>query len=369
MNYVLVNHDTIKSNISHLIDFTDKEIMCVVKSNAYGHGLDQIVRTLHSQGINFFSTYYVEEATEINRILPMVNILHLGPVYSSDELVLLSKLGVHVMITSLELLRKVLANADLYENPIKIHIKLDTGLSRNGIHYSRFEHIKDEVFEILNHKNIDCIGLMSHLMMNALQSKETEAQIQRFEDTCLQFAENEINVRYFHLGNTSYLFHEGDKFSNMVRVGIGIYGLSCGIDYSDFGLTINPALSFKSKIISTKRINKGDKVSYGGKFVSSADIQIAVVAAGYADGIPRSSSKESYVLVEGQKCKVLGVICMNNFIIDVTMIKNQVKIGTEVIIFSDGVNNSPTADDWGVWSNTIGYEVVTKVGNLNKRFE
>lgn len=369
MTHVLVNHDTIKSNISQLIDFSDKEIMCVVKSNAYGHGLEQTVRTLQSQGINFFSTYYVEEAIRINKISPKANILHLGPVYSSDELVLLSKLGIHVMITSLELLRKVLANVDLYEKPIKIHIKLDTGLSRNGIHYSRFKHIKDEVFEILNHKNIDCIGIMSHLMMNALQSKETEAQIQRFEDTCLQFTENEINVRYFHLGNTSYLFHEGDKFSNMVRVGIGIYGLSCGIDYSDFGLTINPALSFKSKIISTKRINKGDKVSYGGKFTSNADIQIAVVAAGYADGIPRSSSKEAYVLVEGQKCKVLGVICMNNFIIDVSNIHNQVKIGTEVVIFSDGVNNSPTADDWGVWSNTIGYEVVTKVGNMNNRLD
>ena len=369
MSHVFVNHDTIKSNISQLIDFSDKEIMCVVKSNAYGHGLEQIARTLHSQGINFFSTYYVEEAIRINRILPVTNILHLGPVYSSEELVLLSKLGVHVMITSLELLRKVLANADLYVNPIKIHIKLDTGLSRNGIHYSSFEHIKGEVFEILNHKNIDCIGLMSHLMMNAIQSKETEAQIQRFEDTCLQFAEYEIDVRYFHLGNTSYLFHKGDKFSNMVRVGIGIYGLSCGIDYSDFGLTINPALSFTSKIISTKRINKGDKVSYGGKFVSRTDIQIAVVAAGYADGIPRLSSTDAYVLVEGQKCKILGVICMNNFIIDVSKIEDQVEIGTEVVIFSDGVNNSPTADDWGVWSNTIGYEVVTKVGNQNKCLE
>ena len=188
MTHVLVNHDTISSNISQLIDFSDKEIMCVVKSNAYGHGLEQTVRTLQSQGINFFSTYYVEEAIRINKMSPKANILHLGPVYSSDELVLLSKLGIHVMITSIQLLRKVLASVDFYENPIKIHIKLDTGLSRNGIHYSRFKHIKDEVFEILNHKNIDCIGIMSHLMMNALQSKETEAQIQRFEHTCLQFA-------------------------------------------------------------------------------------------------------------------------------------------------------------------------------------
>jgi alanine racemase len=367
MSHVVVNHKTIASNISQFIDFTDQEIMCVVKSDAYGHGLENIVNTLYSQGIEFFSTYYLEEAIKIKEMLPSVNVLHMGPVFTVEELKLLSQLEIDLMVTSLELLRKINSDADCYQKPLKVHIKLDTGLSRNGIHYSLFDDIKDELFTILENINIDCVGIMSHLMMSNLESEETDAQIHRFEYACSQFIEEEINVRYFHLGNTSYLFHKGDKFSNLVRIGIGTYGLSCGIDYSDFGLTIRPALSFKSEIISSKKIGKGEKISYGGGFISKKEMKTAVVAAGYADGMSRLSSNEAYVLVEGNKCKILGVICMNNFIVDVSTINKTLNIGTEVIIFSDGLNNSPTADDWGVWSDSIGYEVVTKVGNLNKK--
>mgnify|MGYP006135956983 FL=1 len=369
MSDVVVDYNAIKSNISQFIDFSDKEIMCVVKSNAYGHGLENTVKALYSKGIRFFSTYYLEEAIKIKEILPFSDVLHMGPIYSSSELELVSEFGIDLMITSLELLRKIHSNADSYEVPIKIHIKLDTGLSRNGIHYSSFDDVQDELFTLLDNENIDCRGIMSHLMMSRLESEVTDVQIKRFEYACSQFVENEINVRYFHLGNTSYLFHRGDNFSNLVRIGIGIYGLSCGIDYSDFGLVIQPALSFKSKILSTKKISKGDKVSYGGTFISKSDIKIAVVASGYADGMPRLLTEEAYVLVGEHRCKILGVICMNNFIIDVSDINKPPGIGTEVVIFSDGLNDSPTADDWGIWSDSIGYEIVTKVGNLNKKME
>jgi alanine racemase len=365
MNRVEVDFVTIQSNISEIIRHSDKQIMCVVKSNAYGHGLEKTVNSLFSQGINRFSTYYLHEALKIKKIIPHAQVLHLGPIFSDPDIELLCENDIDLTITSIDQLRNISEKTRVYSNPLKVHLKIDTGLSRNGIHYSDFDKLKSEVFSILEHSNLDCVGVMSHLMMSDKESKTTAKQIQRFETVCHEFSRSNISVKHFHLGNTSYLFHKSDQYSNMVRIGIGIYGLSCGVEYHGQGLDIKPAMSFTSRVISTKTIRKGDRVSYGGKFTADSDMRIAVVAAGYADGIPRTASKEAYVTISGQKCSVLGVVCMNNFTIDITDIKDEIDIGEVVTIFSNGEFNSPTADDWGAWSNSIGYEVVTNIGRLN----
>ena len=371
-----INLENLKNNINFiklLKSAKNKTIIAIVKSDAYGHGLVPTAETLFNAGINFFGIIDIDEAGGILKKIPKAKLLMLKGVHLED-LKEAAELNLRIGVFSLDYLKMLLdkAKSAKLNKPINVHIKLDSGMSRLGLNEEEIKSAAGIINE--NKKYFNTEGLFSHLSSGGSDLDYTNFQIANFKKTASILNKNGIKPLYSHISASSALFNEkiSEDYSNAVRPGISLYGFNPNEDPNEGTIAANgntglkPLMSLKSSVLQIKKVKKGGFVSYNNTFKAPIDMTIAVISAGYDNGIPRLMSNKGRVLINGKFAPIKGIVTMNLIMADITKIKG-VKAGDEVIIAGKSGSNEITIQEIASIAQTIPYEICLNFGKSNKR--
>lgn len=338
----------------------NSKIMAVVKADAYGHFAKIIAPVLENEGADYFAVSNIEEAIELRNygIKKPVLILGYTPVNYAKTL---SDYDISQCVYSLEYAKELSKNAKKENVKIKVHIKLDTGMSRLG-----FDCRNDSLCgmcEAIKSAKLDGFtaeGIFTHFAVadrnDNTEDGFTNEQFERFEIAVEILEENGIIFPLKSCCNSAGFLKDSDKHLSYSRTGIALYGLLPDKDFdTDFPLI--PVMTVKSIISQVKEIKKGDTVNYGRTFEAQKPMKVATVSAGYADGYPRLLSNKGYVLINGKKANILGRVCMDQMCVDVTDI--DAKMGDEVILFGKDLSVDILAEMTG----TINYEIICGISS------
>ncbi|HEY1105722.1 MAG TPA: alanine racemase, partial [Agromyces sp.] len=242
----------------------------------------------------------------------------------------------------------------------RVHLKIDTGLSRNGVPATEWPAVVARAVELERAERIGVVGIFSHF---ANTSREVDAdQLAAFERALAIAEQAGLTGRLRHIASSEQALRDPSSRYDAVRIGIGLYGLTPfgdGTTSADLGLT--PAMTLRARVAAVRRVDAGTGASYGHIWHADAETTLALVPLGYADGIPRQASGQgAEVLIGGRRRPVVGRVAMDQFIVDAG--DAPVAVGDEVVVFGDPATGAPTADEWGAAAGTIGYEIVTRIG-------
>jgi alanine racemase len=273
------------------------------------------------------------------------------------------KAGVQISVSSIWSLIEVTEAAAQANSIAHIHLKLDTGLSRNGAGVDEWEELVVAAKALQTRGRLDVVGIWSHLANASHENDPSVAdQRTRFLEGVAVAKAAGLEPQLLHLANSAAALAYPDTQFDLVRIGIAMYGVAPMDQNSAKRFGLKAAMSLHAKLALVKTIPAGQSVSYGGTWTAETPTRIGLVPVGYADGIPRAATG-AHVLLNGVQCLVLGRIAMDQFVIELPAAAGDVAAGDEVVIFGDAATGAPTADDWGNASNTIGYEIVTRIGN------
>ena len=383
---MLVNLEINKSNLEKnlkIVHSINKNLICVIKDNAYGLGIENILPILLENKCDYFAVAYIEEAVKIQKLLENLKLKnqngkikvmalnYVKPENVGDAIrnnIELTVFNFSQLLDYLKILDEFFENMTL-----KIHIKVNSGMNRLGFD-------KNEILELvkivkkynLNNKSknrLEIISIFSHIS-DAENQAETEKQVEKYEKILKIFSQNNVRYKYSHLQASPLLFKYGKKYNyDFVRIGMALYGMEPLS--TDVGLL--DVITVKSKIINIRNVKKNDKVSYGSKGIVKHDSKIGIVAIGYAHGLQKQieNSNKAYILVNGQKAKIIGEICMDMIFVDLTNIEN-VKMNDEVVIIGsqenteNGIVEKITLRQMARWAKTIQDDVLTKFGGIKK---
>lgn len=357
-----INLDNIEHNVKEVVKRVGKmtEVMAVVKADAYGHGVFETVPTLLENGATRLAVSMLDEAIQLREIGIKVPILVLGytePSRAEDII----KYNITQTVFSHELAKALSDTAVKLGKPAKIHIKIDTGMTRVGF-MPGYGAVKD-VVKINELPGIIIEGLFSHFACADEADREyTMIQFERFESIVQELNRIGISIPVKHIANSGAIIQYPNFHLNMVRPGIILYGMYPSNDVDKSIIDIRPAMELKAKVVLVKEVEKGTPVSYGRTFVTKRKSRIATIPIGYADGYSRLLSNRGRVLIHGEYAPIIGNICMDQCMVDVTDIKSEVKVGDEVVIFGAQGNNKITVEEIAQLCNTINYEIVSLIG-------
>lgn len=360
LDAIVHNYNEIKNKVGG-----KSKICCVIKADGYGHGAAELAHIYEKLGADFFAVSNIDEGIEIRNsgcALPIV-ILGYTPVEDAGRL---SQYNISQAVFSLEYAKALSQECAKSGCTCKIHIKIDTGMSRIGFmcqEFPRDDYSIKEICEACKLPNLQLEGLFTHFCVSdedADGREFTQKQYKNFIYVREGLEKNGIAVPICHCSNSGAIEDYPDTYCDMVRAGIILYGLApsdklCG------RLNLVPAMTLKTSVAYVKELKKGADISYGRTFTAEHDMKIATVPIGYADGYIRSNAEKGYMLVNGKKAKIVGRICMDQTMLDVTDI-DGVRTGDEVIVFGTGEDGAPTADIIAENTGTINYEVVCLVG-------
>lgn len=383
---MLVNLEINKSNLEKnlkIVRSINKNLICVIKDNAYGLGIENILPILLENKCDYFAVAYIEEAVKIQKLLEnlklenqngkikVMSLNYVKPENVGDAIrnnIELTVFNFSQLIDYLKILD------DFFENmTLKIHIKVNSGMNRLGFDENEILELVEIIKKYnLNNKSknrLEIISIFSHIS-DAENQAETEKQVEKYEKILKIFSQNNVRYRYSHLQASPLLFKYGKKYNyDFARIGMALYGMEPLS--TDVGLL--DVITVKSKIINIRNVKKNDKVSYGSKGIVKHDSKIGIVAIGYAHGLQKQieNSNKAYVLVNGQKAKIIGEICMDMIFVDLTNIEN-VKMNDEVVIIGsqenaeNGIVEKITLRQVARWAGTIQDDVLTKFGGIKK---
>ena len=383
---MLVNLEINKSNLEKnlkIVRSINKNLICVIKDNAYGLGIENILPILLENKCDYFAVAYIEEAVKIQKLLENLKLKnqngkikvmalnYVKPENVGDAIRNNIELTVFNFSQLLDYL-KILD--DFFENmTLKIHIKVNSGMNRLGFDENEILELVEIIKKYnLNNKSknrLEIISIFSHIS-DAENQAETEKQVEKYEKILKIFSQNNVRCKYSHLQASPLLFKYGKKYNyDFARIGMALYGMEPLS--TDVGLL--DVITVKSKIINIRNVKKNDKVSYGSKGIVKHDSKIGIVAIGYAHGLQKQieNSGEAYILVNGQKAKIIGEICMDMIFVDLTNIEN-VKMNDEVVIIGsqenaeNGIVEKITLRQVARWAGTIQDDVLTKFGGIKK---
>ena len=369
-----INNSSIKKNLEKIRSI-NKNVICVIKDDAYGLKIEKILPVLIKNNCNYFAVAYLEEAVKVYKILKNFknlnkknncNVMTLNYV-EPKKLEVTIKNGIEITIFSKKQFYDYIDILNNFKKNIclKIHIKINSGMNRLGFDENEVFEIIKEIkkinSEFLKDKKfkLEIISIFSHIS-EAENKTETEKQVKKFEKILKIFDDNKIKYKYRHLQASPLLFKYEKKYNyDFCRVGMAIYGLE-PLSY-DVGL--ENAILVESKIINIRDVKKGEKVSYGNKGILKRDSKVGIVAIGYAHGLPKQIENKkncAYVLVNDKKANILGEICMDMIFIDLTDIQD-IKIGDKVLIVGNKKSwkNKITLRQMAKWGNTIQDDVLT----------
>jgi alanine racemase len=362
--WIEIDRKAIAHNYHVFRNLIDKKckLLAVVKSNAYGHNLMEFAKEQEKLGADFLGVDSVVEALTLRKEGIKIPILVLG--YTLPEMIVEAvNKNISITVSNFETLSVVIKS----KLRIKIHIKVDTGMSRHGFLES---DIKEVLNKLKNNKNIVVEGLFTHFSMakNPSFPAHTNSQIEKFEKWRGAFMKAGYKPIYHASATSGTLLYPKAHF-DMVRIGISLYGIWPSKEseaYMSDKISLKPVLSWKTIIAEIKKLPKGSKVGYDCTEVLKKDSIIAVCPIGYWHGYPRALSSIGKVLINGEKAKILGRVCMDIVMVDVTHIKN-IKVGDEVALIGKSGTVEISADDISTLLDGSSYELLTRINPLIKR--
>lgn len=329
---------------------TKSLVMGVVKANAYGHGAVQVARFFKKQKVDWLAVATVEEAIELRQAKVT------GPLLVLDGLLtetpeIFAKLKMHCVIHSMSELATI--SKKLKGKSISVFLKFDTGMGRLGFFPSQLDEVLKKVSSI---RGLHVEGIMTHLACaDTDEAGPTDLQYDSFEELKLNLKNSGCSLPLYSIANSAAIIDRDFENFNLLRPGIMLYGAYPNPRHQS-KISLKAPLTLSSKIISLKKFKSQMPISYGGTFVTNRDSVIAVVPIGYADGLPRSLSNKGYFLVNGKRCPIVGRVCMDLTMIDVTDLP-QVKCGDEVVIIGRQKNETISAEEVAALAGTISYEI------------
>lgn len=345
------NFEAMKANLKE-----NTRIAAVVKANGYGHGAVPIARMIEDKDYLWgFAAATIEEAVELRKNGICKPILILGYVFPEDypELV---RLDIRPTVFRLDMARELSEEAIRQGKEVRVHIKLDTGMSRIG--FADTEESVKMVCEIGKLPGIILEGLFTHFAKSDETDKTaTEKQLARYRAFCAACEAAGAKFQIHHCSNSAGIIDLPEANLDMVRAGITVYGLYPSDEVKKELVPLRPAMEMKSHIVHVKKIAPGTEVSYGGIYTAESTRKIATVPVGYADGYPRSLSNKGCVLVAGKRAPICGRVCMDQMMVDVTEIPEAVP-SMEVTIFGKDGEEFLSVDELAELSGRFNYEFV-----------
>jgi alanine racemase len=363
MRELIIDLDAIAYNLDVMRQRTSGAMVCgVVKANAYGHGMLEVARKLEAAGVDYLGVADVAEALELRRagiVSPILAWLH-DPHEMFVEAV---NEGIELGLANEDHLTRVAAAAEITGRLARVHLKVDTGLNRNGASAAEWEGVLRQARGLVAEGFIQVVGIFSHL--SSTGEAEDLAQIARFEAAVEQAREFGIKFELRHLTASDGSLNYPQAHYEMVRVGVALYGLSPFTDHHSKEYGLRPAMTATAYVTQVKRVPAGEGVSYGYMHRTKAETTLALIPVGYAEGLPRNASGKASVSIHGKTYPISSRIAMDQFVIDVG--DDDVNAGDLVTIFGDPAAGVPSADDLAAAADTINYEIVTRMGGRFKR--
>lgn len=355
-----IDLDCIKHNMIEIRkQVGDKTIIGVIKADAYGHGAIDVASVLLENGVDKLAVAVITEALELIKSGIEAPILILGytPLDFAKDLV---KHNIEQTVYSLDYAIGLSEIASKEGKEINIHIAIDTGMGRIG--FLQNEESLNDIEKINNLKNINIKGIFTHFASADETDKEyTILQMKKFKEFNEKLEERGIKIKEKHLSNSAAILDIKEAYFDAVRPGIIIYGYYPSNEVMKEKIKLKPALTLKSNIVHVKVLPKGEYISYGREFRTERESVIATLPIGYADGYTRALYKNGKVIINGKLAPIVGRICMDQCMIDVTDV-GLVKVGDEVILIGEDKGVKFNADDIAKLLNTINYEVLCVIG-------
>lgn len=360
LNIIEVSKSNLLHNYKYLSSINRKvRIAPVVKSNGYGHGIENVAKVLDDLNFPFFCVDSLYEAYKLQDAFVVNKILVMG--YTDPENLKIKKLPFSFAVFDLDS-TKVLNE---FQVGCKIHIFVDTGMHREGISVKDLPAFLEEIKKL---PNIKIEGLMSHLASSEGKSDPIFAsQIKQFNKAKEICKRLKIYPKWFHISATGGIVNPKTKsviaaVSNLVRAGLALYGFSS----TTFDPKLKPALTLKTKIAQIKKVKKGNKIGYDGTYTAKKDLTVGVLPLGYYDGIDRRLSNKGWVTIDNTPCKILGRVSMNITSIDISKIPNP-QIGQDVVMFSSNSTDPNSIENVAKICKTIPYDILISLATSTKR--
>lgn len=347
MNTVLhVNESLFLENVEKIQKYIgNKKIMPVVKAHGYGTYIHQRIELLNLFSI--VAVANVKEAFEIRKLGYEKDIFVLNQPLIED-LEIISKENIVIGLSEIEFLKKV-------NFPIRVHIELETGMNRTGV---KLKNLNSFIEEVKQNTNITVEGCYTHFSSADFDPEYTKKQISFFEEG-VSILQKYFSLKYIHSSASSGL-HYIDAVSNYVRPGILLYGHQPSSSFVD--VDVKPITTFQTKIVSIKEVQKGEAISYGQTFIAEDTMKIATISVGYGDGYSRGLSNKGFVLIDGKKCQIVGRVCMDSCMVDVTGL--DVYVGEDVLLWD---NLQISVEEIANTLDTISYEVLCGISSRVER--
>ena len=334
------------------------EIMAVVKANAYGHGLEEVAKAAVEAGAAMLAVALPSEAAALRRARLTCPILALSCVLP-EECDLLVDLGVSQVVSLPEVVGALSAAAQRYRKPARVHVKVDTGMGRVGV---ACQDAVSFVERTLEYPGIELEGVLTHFA--AADEPEdlsfAYTQLERFQGVLAALRRKGIEPRWRHAANSAAIVSVRESLLDIVRPGLLVYGIPPTRDIP-CPLELKPALSLKARITQLRSAAPGQCVSYGRTFVVQQPSKLAIVPLGYADGFCRAHSNRGKVLIRGKSVPIVGRVCMDQFVVDVTTLPH-VSLGDPVVLIGQQEDQSITVWDVATSMDSIAHEVVSALG-------
>lgn len=364
-NNVTIDLSALIHNLNQVRGLVDQKtkIMGVVKSDAYGHGLVPVSQILEKNNIDCLGVSYLYEALALRKAGVKIPIVILCGIQSRDE----SRQVVENELTPVLFDPAVAEILDQEGGRLgkktPVHLKVDTGMGRLGVPH---EEIAPFLQKFMTFKNLDMQALMSHLSSaDDCESSFTDTQISRFDEATRVALSMGLDLPFNNLANSAGIMAYKKAHFNMVRPGIMLYG---GLTSPGFKspVSLRPAMCFKGRVLQIRELKGRTPVSYGRTYYTDGPCRIAILSAGYADGLPRSLSNRGSALISTKKVPIIGTVCMNLTICDITGTEG-ISAGEEAVFLGSQGKKTITGDDMAQWAGTISYEIFCSIGGNKKK--
>jgi alanine racemase len=357
----VVDLDAISNNVAALREHAaGRDLMAVVKADGYGHGIVASAAAARRGGADWLGVALLDEALHLRSrgdSGPILSWLAVPGERYADAIAA----DVEVAAYSVEQLAEIAAAARHTGGRARVQLKVDSGLGRGGAHPDDWPALVDEAARRQSQGAVEVTGVWSHLACSdEPEHPSVRAQTSQFEAAVQCARDRGLDPQHIHLANSGGVLNLPDTWFTMVRPGIVVYGISPMADGSST-VPVTAAMTLRAAVALTKRVHAGQGVSYGHTYVTERDTTLALIPLGYGDGIPRHASGRGPVLLGGERFTVAGRVCMDQFVLDVA--DTVVRAGDPAVVFGDARRGEPTAHDWAAAADTIGYEIVTRLGS------
>ncbi|MBA3989908.1 MAG: alanine racemase [Propionibacteriales bacterium] len=357
----VIDLDAIRDNVARLREHAgDRDLMAVVKADGYGHGIAESARAARDGGADWLGVAFLDEALGLRAGGDTGSILSWLAVPGERYTDAISA-AVEVTAYSLGELDEIVAAARQLGARAAVQLKLDSGLGRGGAQPDDWPALVEAAVAAQASGAVEVTGIWSHLACSDEPGHVSiAAQTAQFEAGVGEAVTAGLEPRHLHLANSGGALASPQTWFTMVRPGIAIYGVS---PFADGGspIPLTPAMTLRSRVALVKRVQADSGVSYGHTYVTSRETTLALIPVGYGDGIPRHASGRGPVLLSGRRYVVAGRVCMDQLVVDIG--DAPAAAGDAVVLFGRPDEGEPTAHDWAQAADTIGYEIVTRLGS------